>query len=117
MNGNEIRNFIYGNYYKPIGFFEEISYCSLKLLKKERLLLLTNKFIKNILAAPNAKEHYESFLRKKNRKPVKKSEIITYQLKIFETTDIKPDIKNIQKPHKLFRTIRKGEKVYSNNSL
>ena len=93
MNGNEIRNFIYGNYYKPIGFFEEISYCSLKLLKKERLLLLTNKFIKNILAAPNAKEHYESFLRKKNRKPVKKSEIITYQIKIFETTDIKPDIK------------------------
>ena len=37
----------------------------------------------------NAKEHYESFLRNKNRKSVKQSEIITYQPKTFETVNIK----------------------------
>ena len=37
----------------------------------------------------NAKEHYESFLRNKNRKSVKQSEISTYQPKTFETVNIK----------------------------
>ena len=51
--------------------------------KKERLLLIANKLIKNIPDLRNAKEHYESFLRKLNRKPVKQSEIITHQPKTF----------------------------------
>ena len=83
--------------------------------------MLANKLIKNIPDPRNAKEHYESFLRKKNRKSVKQSEIVTYQQKTFENeniVDIKPDI--IEHPkasHKLSKTIRKDEKVDSNSSL
>ena len=33
----------------------------------------------------NVKEHYQSFIIKKNRKSVKESEIITYQPKTFQT--------------------------------
>ena len=43
----------------------------------------------------NAKEHYQSFIRKKNTKSVRQSEIITYQSKTFENSnivDIKPVI-------------------------
>ena len=43
-------------------------------LKRKDLFLLANKLIENVPDPRNAKEHYESFLRKKNRK----SEIITY---------------------------------------
>ena len=53
--------------YKQIGFSNEKSYCSLKRLKKERLLLLGNKLIKNIPGWLNAKKHFESFLRKTNK--------------------------------------------------
>ena len=31
---NEIKNFIFENYYKQIGFSKENSYCSMKRLKK-----------------------------------------------------------------------------------
>ena len=80
--------------------------------------MLASKLIKNIPDSRNAKEHYESSLRKKNRESVKQPEIITYEPKTFETVDIKSDI--IEHPkasHKLSNTIRKGEKVDSNNSL
>ena len=46
--------------------FPKKSYSSLQRLKKERLFLFDNKLIKNIADPCNAKEHYESFLRKKN---------------------------------------------------
>ena len=65
MNANEIRDFIYGNYYKRIVFSKKESYCSLKRLKKERLLSLENKLIKNVADPRNAKEHYESFLERR----------------------------------------------------
>ena len=61
-NTNKIRDFIYESFYKRIGFSEEESYCSLKCLKKERLLPLANKLIRNVPDFRNAKEHYESFL-------------------------------------------------------
>ena len=48
------------------------------------MLLLPNKLIEKIPDPRNAKEHYQSFIRKKNRKSVKQSEIITYQPKTFE---------------------------------
>ena len=69
----------------------------------------------------NAKEHYQSFSRQKNRKSVKESEIITYQPKAFENPNI-VDIKSVitehpKTSHKLSNTIRKGEKVSSNSSL
>ena len=62
------------------------------MLEKKNLLLLANKLIETIPDPRNAKEHYQSFMRKKNRKSVKQSEIITYQPKAFEnpnTVDIK----------------------------
>ena len=118
MNAIKTIDFIYKNYYKWIELSKEESYYPLKHLKKERLLLLANKLTKNIRDPRNAKEHYEWFLRKKNRKSVKQFEIITYQPKTFKTVDIKLDnIKHPKNSHKLSKTIRKGEKVDSNNSL
>ena len=46
----------------------------------------------------NAKEHHQLFLRKKNRKSVKQSETITYQLKTFEKTSI-IDIESVTTEH------------------
>ena len=90
-------------------------------MKKERLLLLANKLIKNIPDPRNAKEHYESIVWKKNRKYVKQSETSIYQPKRFQNpniVDIKPDIiKHPKTLYKLSKTIRKGETVDSNNSL
>ena len=63
----------------------------MKRLKKD-LLLLPNKLIGKRPDPRNAKEHYQSFIRKKNRKSVKQSEIITYQPKTFEN----PSIVNIK---------------------
>ena len=62
MNANEIGGFVYENYYERIGFSKEENCFSLKRLKKERLLSLANKLIKNVPDSRNAKEHYESFL-------------------------------------------------------
>ena len=60
----------------------------MKILRKNDLLLLGNKLIEKI---PDP--HYQSFIRKKNTKSVKQSEIITYQLLItFE----KPNIVDIK---------------------
>ena len=65
---NKIKGFIFENYYKQIGFSKKISYNSIKGLNKNALLLLANKLIKNVLDPRNAKEHYQSFIMKKNRK-------------------------------------------------
>ena len=66
----------------------------MKRLKKNDLLLLANKLIVQIPDPRNANEHYQSFLRKKNAKSIKHSEIITYQPKTFENPDI-VDIKSV----------------------
>ena len=58
---NNIRNFIFEDSYKRIGFSKEDSYYSMKRL--ERKNLLANKLIDS----GNAKEHYESFLREKSK--------------------------------------------------
>ena len=47
------------------------------LKKKKKLLLLANKLIEKIPDPRSAKEHYQSFIRKKIIKSVKQSEIIT----------------------------------------
>ena len=45
---NEIKDLIFENYYKRIGFSKENSYYSMKRLKKKPdLVLLPNKLIKN----------------------------------------------------------------------
>ena len=64
MSVNDIRNFIFENYYKRIGFSKKDSYYSMKRLKRKYLLFLANKLIQIVPDPPNAKEHYESFLRK-----------------------------------------------------
>ena len=71
------------NYYKRIGFSKENSCYLMKRLrkKKKKLLLLANKLIEKILDPCDAKEQYQSFIRKKTTKSVKQSEIITYQPK------------------------------------
>ena len=73
MPVNEIRDLIFENYYKRIGFSKENSYYSMNCLERKDLLLLASKFIyKEILDPRNAKEHHQSYLRKKNRKSIKK---------------------------------------------
>ena len=56
------------------------------------------------------------FLKKKNRKSVKQSEIITYQPKSFVNPN-SVDIKSVITEHPKNSHIRKGEKVGSNSSL
>ena len=60
------------------------------------------------------KKHYQSFIRKKNRKSVKQSEIITYESQTFEkpnTVDIKLIITEHPKTsHKLSKTIGQDKK-------
>ena len=88
------------------------------------MLLLANKLIEKIPDSRNAKEHYQSFIRKKNTKSVKQSKIITYQPKTFENPNL-VDIKSVitehpKTSHKLSKTIRQAEKVShigSNSSL
>ena len=102
---NDIINFIFENYYKQIGFSKEGSYYSMKRLKRKDLLLFAHKLIGEVPNFRNAKQHYESYLRKQNRKSVKQSVIITYQPKIFDTVDIKSVITEHPKTsHKLCKT-------------
>ena len=123
MSVNDIIVFIFENYYKRIGFSKEDSYYSMKRLKKKDLMLLANKLIEKVPDPRNAKEHYQSFLRKENRKSVKQSEIITYKPKIFDTADVKSDITEHSKTsYKLCKSIiqdypRQAEKVSSDSSL
>ena len=51
----------------------------MKHLQRKDLLSLANKLIEKIPDPRNAKEHYQSFIRKKNTKSVKPSKIITYK--------------------------------------
>ena len=80
---------------------------------EEKNLWLANKLIEKIPDAHNVKEHYQSIIRKKNRKSVKQSEIITYQPKTFENQNVV----DIQSKLRLSKTIRQAEKVGSNSSL
>ena len=63
----------------------------------------------------NAKEHYQSFIKKKATKSVKQSEIIPYQPKTFENPK-NVDIKS-KSLNKLSKTRRQSEKVGSNSFL
>ena len=103
---------------KRIGISKESSYYSVKRFKIKHILLLANKLIGKLPDTSNFKEHYESFLRYKNRKLVKQSEILIYQAKTFFTVYIKSVITEHPKTsYKLSKTIRQAEKVSSNSSL
>ena len=68
MSVNDIKDFIFESCYESIRFFKENSYYSMKRLKKKEkaLLMLVNKLIEKKCAPCNTKEHYQSFVRKKN---------------------------------------------------
>ena len=60
------------------------------------------KLIEKVPDARNAKQHYELFLRMRNRNSIKQSEIITYQQQTFQNpniVDINRLLQNIQKLH------------------
>ena len=61
-------------------------------------MLLANKLLEKIPDPRETKEHYQSFIRKKNTKTVKQSKIITYQPKNFENPNI-VDIKSVITEH------------------
>ena len=52
--------------------------------EKKDLLLFAIKLTEKIIDPRNAKEHYQSFIRKKSTKLVKESKIIIQQPKTFE---------------------------------
>ena len=113
MSANKVIEFFFENYYKRIELSNGNSYYSMKLLKRD-WLLLANKLSEKIPDSRNAKEHYQTFLRKKNTKLLKQSEIITYQPKAFENPNI-VDLKSVitQHPktsHKLSKTTVQDEK-------
>ena len=49
MSINDIKDFIFENYYKRIGFSKEGSYYPVKRVNKKDLLLLANKLIEKYL--------------------------------------------------------------------
>ena len=67
------------------------------MLKKKDLLLLANKLIEKWPDPHNAKEHYQSFTRS-----VKQPEIIPYQPKTFENSNI-VDVTSVDRTSKNFR--------------
>ena len=77
--------------------------------------MFTVKLTEKLPDHRNAKEHYKSFIRKKNTKSVKQSKVITQQPKTFENTNpaaIKLVI--IEHPKnslELCKTIRQAEKI------
>ena len=77
---------------------------------EKKLLLLANKLREKYLTLVILQKHYQSFIRDKNTKSVKQSEIITYQPKAFEnpnSVNIKPVITDNSKiSRKLSKTIR-----------
>ena len=95
-------------------------YCSMKSLKKKPQYCMKTNSSKKIPDPCIAKEHYQLFI-KKDTKWVKELEIITHRQRSFE----KPNIVDIEQvirehsktSHKLCKTIRKTERVGSNNSL
>ena len=94
----------------------------MKHLKRKDLLLLANQLIEKIPDHRNAKQHFYSIIKRKNRKSVKQSKTITYQTKTFENPNLL-DIKlfviteHPKTSHKLSKTIIQAEKVGSNRSF
>ena len=80
MSVNEIRHFLFENYYKRVGFSKENSYYSMKHMVKK--INVTCKQINRkkylILIMLKNTNNHQSFIGQKNRKSVKQSEIINY---------------------------------------
>ena len=77
--------------------------------------MLATKLIEKLADPSNVKEYYNSYLKRKSTKLVKRLKIITQQLKATENSNI-VDIKSViikhpKTSHKLTKTIRQAEKV------
>ena len=81
---NELRDL--DNYCKRIGFVKESSYYFDETFEKKDLLLLATKLIEK-KANPSIR-YYNSYLKRKSRKSVKQSKLITQQLKNIENPNI-----------------------------
>ena len=113
MTINELRDF--ENYYRRIEVSKENSYYSFKRHGEKRSTIFSKKTKRKIRDPSNAKEHYQSYLKRKNTKSVKRSKRITHQLKTFENPNI-VNIKSViiehpKTSHKLFKTIRQAVKI------
>ena len=63
MTVNELRDFVFENYYRQIGFSKENSYYLMKHQKKKKdLQLFVTKLTEEIPDPTNAKECYSSFI-------------------------------------------------------
>ena len=96
-------------------FAKENSYYLMEHQEKNVFQLFETNLTENISDSRNAKEHYQSFLRKKHIKPVKQSKIVSQQSKPTENPNI-IDIKSVtaenpRTSRKLSKTIRQAGKV------
>ena len=101
-------------YCKRFGFIKESTYYSMKHWKK-RSVIACNQINEKKADPSNAEVYYNSYLKRKNTKLVKRSNIITEQLKAIENpnfVDIKSVIIEHSKiSHKFSKIIRQAEKV------
>ena len=75
--------------------------------------------MQNIIDPCNAGEHYQSFIRNENTKPVKQWKIITKERKLKKKRNIKLKSVNIEHPktsYKITKTTKQAEKVSEINS-
>ena len=113
MKINELRDF--ENYYRRIEVSKENSYYSIKRHREKRSTIVSKKIKRKIPDPSNVKEYYQSYLKRKNIKSVKRSKTITHQLKTFENPNIvnikSVIIEHLKTSHKLFKTIRQAVKI------
>ena len=87
----------------------------MKRQKKKDLLLLATKLIEKIPGASNTKEYYQSCLKNKNKKSLKRSKIVTQRPKTLKNPN-KIDIRSVtiehpKTSHESSKTMRQAEKV------
>ena len=88
MAVNEIRDLIFENFYKWIGFSKKNPVIIQWNIRKKDLQLFAIKLTEKKLDSHNGKECFQSFIRKKNTKSAKQLKIITQQPKYFENPNI-----------------------------
>ena len=105
MSVNDIRDFIFENYYKRTEFSKESSCYSVKHLKKKDILLLVNKLLEKV--TDPQKQKISKTIRN-NYLSTKNPNIVTYKSVITE---------HPKTSHKLSKTITQTEKIGSNSSI
>ena len=98
---NEIKNFMFENYQKTFQLLFNKTF--------EKKIFLGKKLIKNVPDPRNTKEHYQSFIIKKNRKSVKKIRKNYLSLTLLVKKSVITE--HPKTSHKLSKTIEKDEKV------